>query len=72
MNKLKKQKEKLMELTPNSKMVQMAENPETRAEVVKRENISNLKTNQEKEVANKLLLGPFRRKGKFGKPVQKL
>lgn len=84
-SKLKKQKEKLKNpLTPNSKMLQMAENPLTRTEVVKKalfgdiieqqisENLSNLKTNQEKEAANKLLLGHVVKKRKVWKTNAKV
>lgn len=66
--RLKKQKKKL-ELTPKTAITKLAEDPTTRIDVVKKalfgdvlekqisDNMSNLKTRQEKKVANKLLLG---------------
>lgn len=69
-SKLRKKKNKLQRLlTPNSEMSQMADDPATRKEVVKKalfgatmekqitENLKNLKTRQEKQISNRLILG---------------
>nr|CAI5845063.1 unnamed protein product [Callosobruchus analis] len=67
------------ELTPSTKMTKLAEDPDTRVEVVKKalfgevlekqlsKNMSNLKTTSEKRIANKILLGPIVEENKIWK-----
>lgn len=81
----RERKEQLpQELTPCTKMKKLAENPDTRVEVVKKalfgdtlekqlsENITNLSTKSEKRVANKLLMGRVVKKSKIWKLKNKL
>ncbi|XP_047027938.1 axoneme-associated protein mst101(2)-like [Helicoverpa zea] len=90
LNKYKKKVSKLQKknnpqkLTPNSKMSQMADNPTTRTEVVKKalfgdtiekqiaQNLKNLKTRQEKEISNKLILGAIVKERKVWKANNKV
>lgn len=84
-SKLRKKKNNLKkQLTPNSKMSQMADDPTTRNEVVKKalfgdniekqiiENLKNIKTRQEKEISNKLILGSIVKESKVWKTNNKV
>lgn len=79
-----RKKQHIQDFSPRTKMMKLAEDVDTRVQVVKKalfgetlekqltENISSLKTSSEKRLANKILLGPLVKENKIWKTENRI